>query len=157
MDAAQVDGLPSPTDFSMSIHHALLGVMSIQSDNRLGHTALSAGRDSFLNGLLEAAVCIVENPDEPVILIYADEALPSDYGRFREADDAALPQVVAFALGRPGWVAGADIEIEYAPVTGIAVEPTASPATAFLAFFLSGAMEAGAVGERIRSVWRRAS
>lgn len=158
LDGMRADGLPSPTDFSMSIHHALLGVMSIQSGNRLGHTALSAGRDSFMNGLLEAAACITENPDEPVILIYADQALPDDYQQFREADDAALPLVVAFALGRPGAAASPDIAIEYAPMASAsAAEPTASPAEAFLAFVLSGAPEACAIGERSHWIWRHAS
>ena len=156
LDGVRADGLPSPTDFSMSIHHALLGVMSIQSGNRLGHTALSAGRGSFMNGLLEAAACLAENPGEPVILIYADQALPADYQQFREADDSALPLVVAFALGRPGATANPDIAIDYAPMA-VAAEPTASPAEAFLAFVLSGAPEACAIGERSRWVWRRAS
>ena len=158
LDGMREDGLPSPTDFSMSIHHALLGVMSIQSGNRLGHTALSAGRDSFMNGLLEAAACIAENPDEPVILIYADQALPDDYQQFRESDDAALPLVVAFALGRAGAAAGPNIAIEYSPMaSGSVAEPTASPAEAFLAFVLSGAPEARAIGDRSQWVWRRAS
>lgn len=157
LDGVRVDGLPSPTDFSMSIHHALLGVMSIQSGNRLGHTALSAGRDSFMNGLLEAAACIAEKPGEPVILIYADQALPLDYHQFREADDLALPLVVAFALGSPGATATPDISIDYTPMpAAAAAEPTASPAEAFLAFVLSGASEVRAIGERSQWVWRRA-
>ena len=95
----EVETLPSPTDFSMAIHHALLGLMSIHSDNRLGHTALSAGWESFGAGLLEAAVCIAERPEEPVILIHADEPLPASYAAFREADDTALPLIVALAIG----------------------------------------------------------
>ena len=85
----------------MSIHHALLGILSIHAGNRLGHTALSAGWDSFANGLLEAATCIAERPDEPVILVHGDDKLPPDYDAFREPDDAELPFVAAIALVAP--------------------------------------------------------
>ncbi len=112
------DGVPSPTDFSMSIHHALLGVMSIQSRQPAGsHRPFGRVADSFLNGLLEAAVCIVENPDEPVILIYADQALPSDYGqvsRSRRRCAAAGRGICPGASRRRSRAA--DIEIEYAPI-----------------------------------------
>ncbi|HZB54849.1 MAG TPA: beta-ketoacyl synthase chain length factor, partial [Reyranella sp.] len=115
LDAIEADGMPSPTDFSMAIHHALLGLLSIHTGNRLGHTALSAGQDSFANGLLEAATCIAERPDEPVILVHGDDKLPGDYEAFREPDDAALPVVVALALGAPGGAPGRDVTLELAP------------------------------------------
>ncbi|CAN5922268.1 beta-ketoacyl synthase chain length factor [soil metagenome] len=155
LDAIALDGLPSPTDFSMSIHHALLGLLSIHAGNRLGHTALSAGWDSFANGLLEAAACIAENPQEPVILVHADDRLPAGYDAFREADDAALPLVVAIALGHPGGAPGRDVTLELAPPTATS-PPTASMASDFLRFILSDASSAQAIGRRTQWNWRRA-
>src|SRR5690349_17921743 len=45
----------SPADFSLSVHHALAGLLSIARGNRAGHGAVAAGRDSLWYGLLEAA------------------------------------------------------------------------------------------------------
>jgi hypothetical protein len=154
LDAIEADGMPSPTDFSMAIHHALLGLLSIHTGNRLGHTALSAGQDSFANGLLEAATCIAERPDEPVILVHGDDKLPSGYEAFREADDAALPLVVALALGAPGAVPGRDVTLELAP-DGAEAGPAACMAADFLRFFLSNEPHARASGQRTQWIWRR--
>ena len=154
LDAIEADGMPSPTDFSMAIHHALLGLLSIHTGNRLGHTALSAGWDSFANGLLEAATCIAENPDEPVILVHGDDKLPAGYEAFREADDAALPLVVALALGAPGSAPGCDVTLERAPA-GAAAGPAACMAADFLRFFLSNEPHARASGRRTQWIWRR--
>ena len=156
LDAIEIDGLPSPTDFSMSIHHALLGILSIHAGNRLGHVALSAGWDSFANGLLEAASCIAERPDEPVILVHGDDKLPPDYEAFRESDDAALPLIVAMALGGPGRTPDDDVTIELGTFAHDST-PTASMATDFLRFYLSKAARARANGRRTQWIWRRAS
>jgi beta-ketoacyl synthase-like protein len=154
LDAIEADGMPSPTDFSMAIHHALLGLLSIHTGNRLGHTALSAGQDSFANGLLEAASCIAERPDEPVILVHGDDKLPSSYEAFREPDDAALPVVVALALGAPGRGPGRDVALELAPA-GADSGPAACMAADFLRFFLSNEPHARASGRRTQWSWRR--
>jgi hypothetical protein len=154
LGAIETEGLPSPTDFSMAIHHALLGLLSIHAGNRGGHTALSAGRESFANGLLEATACIAERPNEPVILVHGDEKLPEGYEAFRESDDAALPLVMALALGPPGAKAGNDVTLELAPAATDA-EPTVDMATEFLRFFLSNARCTRAVGRRTSWIWRR--
>lgn len=156
LTAIETEGLPSPTDFSMSIHHALLGLLSIQTGNCLGHTALSGGWDSFASGLLEAATCIAERPQEPVILIHADEPLPPDYTQFGDADAGMLPLVMAVALGGPGSTANDDVTLEVDPPP-VNAPPTASMATDFLHFVLSGAPAVRAVGRRTQWVWRRAA
>jgi hypothetical protein len=146
---------PSPTDFSLSIHHALIGLLSIDARNRAGHTALSAGRDSFGYGLVESAACLAERPDEPVLLIYGDEKLPAEYDAFREADDALLPLVVILALRRPRAEAGAlTLRMN---ARGLDEEQSPSGAHDFLRFLLSGASSAVSVGDRVRWEWRRAA
>jgi len=150
----EAETLPSPTDFSMSIHHALLGLLSIHSDNRLGHTALSAGSSSFGVGLMEAATCVAERPDENVIFVHADDQLPESYAAFREADDADLPLVVALGLGPPIGVPHDDISLQLAPRTANKT-PSLSLATDFLRFFLSKARTARSVDKRSDWIWRR--
>lgn len=146
---------PSPTDFSLSIHHALIGLLSIEARNRAGHTALSAGRDSFGYSLVESASCLAERPDEPVMLIYGDEKLPADYDAFREADDALLPLVVVLAL-RPGRPGTGTLSLRMVARGG---NENQSPSGAhdFLRFLLSGAPSATSVGDRMRWEWRRAA
>lgn len=146
---------PSPTDFSLSIHHALIGLLSIDAKNRAGHTALSAGRDSFGYSLVESAACLAERPDEPVLLIYGDEKLPANYDAFREADDAMLPLVVVLALRRPPAGSGA-LSLRMAARKGDE-DQSASGAHDFLRFLLSGAPSGASVGDRMRWEWRRAA
>jgi hypothetical protein len=146
---------PSPTDFSLSIHHALIGLLSIDAKNRAGHTALSAGRDSFGYCLLESAACLMEHPDEPVLLIYADEKLPAEYDAFREADDAMLPLVVVLALRRPR-PGGAALSFRMAARKRDEDQSASGPHD-FLRFLLSAAPSGASVGDRMRWEWRRAA
>jgi hypothetical protein len=145
---------PSPTDFSLSIHHALIGLLSIDAKNRAGHTALSAGRDSFGYSLVESAACLAERPDEPVLLIYGDEKLPEEYDAFREADDVTLPLVVVLALRRPTGGGGLSLRMA---ARGRDDEQSPSGAHDFLRFLLSGASSGVSVGDRMRWEWRRAA
>ena len=69
----------SPADFSLSVHNALAGLLSIAWGNTAGHTAISAGADSFGYGLLEAVACLKEGPSDPVMLVYFDDLLPQPY------------------------------------------------------------------------------
>jgi hypothetical protein len=140
----------------MAIHHALLGLLSIQADNRLGHTALSAGWDSFASGLLEAVACLAERPDQPVMLIHADQAMPEGYECFAEADDAMLPLVMAVALGRPGLEGADGFTLQVLPAPdGIA--PSPSMAIDFLRFILGREPMARSVGRRMQWVCHRAA
>jgi hypothetical protein len=154
LDAIEADGLPSPTDFSMSVHHALLGVLSIHTANHLGHTALSAGTESFGHGLIEAAACLAERSDEPVILIYADEKLPAPYSAFAGDDDAELPVVLALAIGAPRMRGGADLALDLQNCPTDA-PPSMNMAGDFLRFFLSGDPVGQSTGRRNQWIWRR--
>ena len=70
---------PSPADFSLGVHNALAGLLSVATHNRNGHTALAAGIDSFGFGLLEAVAGLHEAPEHKTILVYFDTPLPQDY------------------------------------------------------------------------------
>ncbi len=48
------DEMLSPTDFSMSVHNAIIGMFSIFTGNKHNHTALAGGESTFESGLLEA-------------------------------------------------------------------------------------------------------
>lgn len=149
--------LPSPAEFSMAVHHGLAGLLSIHAGNRLGHTAIAAGPDSFGFGLMEAAASLAENSQEPVILLYGDEPLPGEYAAFREAGESHLPFVLALALeAAPAGPDGEGDQILFQALPQVAgVSPTASAAHDFLRFLLSGSASASSHGERMSWVWHR--
>jgi Beta-ketoacyl synthase, N-terminal domain len=145
--------LPSPAEFSMVVHHALTGLLSIGADNTRGHTALAAGLDSFGFGLMEAVCCLAERPDEPVLLLYGDEPLPGEYAAFGD-DDVGLPVVVALALRAPRPDDDA-IVFEASPRAELGV-PNSCAAATFLRFLIAAAPAAAAGGCRMDWRWSRA-
>lgn len=149
LESLAAGDLPSPAEFSMSVHHGLTGLLSIHTGNRAGHTALAAGADSFGFGLLEASAILAERPDEPVLLLYGDNPLPEVYGAFRDDGDTGLPMVCALLLE-----AGDDIVFHTTPNRDGAA-PAPSAVSDFLRFLLSGERTAISVGTRMAWTWRR--
>jgi hypothetical protein len=146
--------LPSPAEFSMSVHNGLAGLLSIHLGNTRGHTALAAGVDTFGFGLIEAAARLVEQPSEPVLLFFGDEPLPGEYDVFGE-DDVDLPLVVALALQAPA--AGDDGILFDAVPRSAGTQPSTAAPIDFLRFLLSGAQSAVSEGARMTWTWRRAA
>ena len=146
--------LPSPADFSMSVHNGLAGLLSIHLGNTRGHTALAAGLDTFGFGLMEAAARLVEQPSEPVLLLYGDEPLPGEFDMFGD-DDVDLPLVVALALQTP---TREDDSISFHAVPrGAGGRPSTAAPIDFLRFLLSGTQSAVSEGARMTWTWRRAA
>lgn len=154
LGALDREELPSPAEFSMVVHHALTGLLSIGSGNTHGHTALAAGLDTFGFGLLEAVSCLAENPDQPVLFLYGDEELSGPYATFG-GDDAELPMVVALALRIP-QPSDDTIVFEAAPRAELG-SPSVSVATSFLRFLLAEAPLATVEGCRMDWRWSRAA
>jgi beta-ketoacyl synthase-like protein len=154
LQALDAGELPSPAEFSMVVHHALIGLLSIGVGNTRGHTALAAGLDSFGFGLIEAVTCLIERPQEPVLLLYGDEALAGEYAPFAD-DDVGLPVVVALALRAPQT--GDDVIVfEASPRAQLGV-PNGCAAVAFLRFLITAAQSAAAEGCRMDWRWSRAA
>ncbi len=98
MRAAQAGEPASPSEFSLSVHHAMAGLLSIARTNRAGHTAVAAGAESLAAGLLEAAVGLGLPESEAgasgragALLMHLDEPLPAPF-------DVLLPPAPACAL-----------------------------------------------------------
>lgn len=92
LDAIVTDDPLSPTTFSLSVHNALLGLWGIVRQDRSPTLALAAGEASFAWGLVEGMSRSLDEPDQNVILLYADEPLPGPYAAFE--DTGALPVVM---------------------------------------------------------------
>jgi hypothetical protein len=144
---------PSPADFSLSVHNALAGLLSIAWCNGAGHTAIAAGRESFAFGLLEAAVCLLTRPEEAILLVYFDEPLLEEYAAFGEDDDASLALALLLA---PARGSGDDVVLSFEPKNrGEPGRPSAALALDFLRFMLSGGSEGASPGDTLRWRWRR--
>ena len=146
---------PSPAEFSLSVHNALAGLLSIARKNDAGHTAVAAGSDSFGFGLLEAAACLAATPDEPILLAYFDEPLPDEYAEFRDGEEAGLALALLLTPGRGD---GSDLIVscEVKRAGDPARPPPTQQALDFLHFLLSGEGERMSPGGNVRWRWRRA-
>ncbi len=87
----------SPAEFSMSVHHSLLALLSLATKNKNGHTALAAGKQSLAMWFCEALASLGEHPTTPVLLVYYDVALPGEYAEIDP--DPSLNAVYALLLG----------------------------------------------------------
>ena len=85
-DAALGEDL-SPTQFALSVHNATTGLFSIATANTAPTTTISAGNNTFVEGLIEASMqCQQENTS--VIYTYCDFDVPQEYRQFEECNPA---------------------------------------------------------------------
>lgn len=142
----------SPAEFSLSVHNALAGLLSIAWHNRAGHTTIAAGADSFRSALIEAASSLIEQPDEPVLLVYFEDRLPGPYGEVADSDDTCVALAMVLAAPRH---AASDVILELAPCATVAAAEAASDqARAFLRFLLTDEPAGGSGSEPPDRRWR---
>src|SRR5262249_54604139 len=145
--------LPSPAEFSMVVHHALTGLLSIGAGNTRGHTALAAGLDTFGFGVMQAVACLPDQPHESVLALYRDDALPAESAAFAHGH-VGLPVLVALALRAPQ--AGDDVIVFEASPRAALGAPSCCAAAAFLRFLSTAAPSAAVGGCRMDWRWSRA-
>jgi hypothetical protein len=146
---ADEDG-PSPADFSLGVHNALAGLLSICAHNHSGHTAVAAGVDSFGFGLLEAAACLREQPEQPIILVYYDAVLPAGYP---DTVPSCAEVTLALALALVPS-ARTSRRVVMSAIPRAHAEPGEAAAAVFLRFLRTMAPEASAAGEHMIWHWR---
>ncbi|SEH49882.1 beta-ketoacyl synthase chain length factor [Magnetospirillum fulvum] len=149
LSSLAASGEVSPAGFSLSVHHALAGLLSIAADNRAGHTAVAAGGESFGYGCLEAATSLAEGIDR-VLLLHFDEALPESYAEIGGGAEDSLALALLLAPNRDDGV-GERIALGLAP--------SDPPGTDSLAHCVATLLEGGgsetrAAGERLTWTWQ---
>ena len=85
----------SPTQFSLSVHNAVIGLWSILRGETSEMTALAAAGDGLEHGVLEAAALLNEGAPA-VLLILSEEEPPEDYVQW--IDDVPFAYAVALLL-----------------------------------------------------------
>lgn len=97
-DICSGDGV-SPTAFSLSVHNAIAGQLSIVFENRAPMLALAPTQQGALPALLEAIGLLAENADRDVVVALFDEPLPELFDKFAPSPTAAT--CIALRLSRP--------------------------------------------------------
>jgi hypothetical protein len=141
----------SPTDFSLAVHNMLAGILSIATNNQLGHTAMAAGVDTFSFGVLECLTRLQDDPDTPVLLIVVDEPLPEEYGDLASTSEQSV--ALAIMMASPTISHGGDLySAEMIPGSTGASGPR-SQAESFVHFLNEDQHDGVTEGQRIGWRW----
>ena len=105
----------SPTQFSLSVHNAVIGLWSILRGETSEMTALAAAGDGLEYGAFEAAALLAEGAPA-VLLVVTEEQPPHAYARW--IDDVPFPYAVGLLL-TPGneWQLSLNIDTQGAQRT----------------------------------------
>lgn len=85
----------SPTQFSLSVHNAVIGLWSIMRGSTSEMTALAAAGDGLEHGVFEAATLLAEGAPA-VLLVVTEEQPPQAYAQW--IDDVPFPYAVGLLL-----------------------------------------------------------
>lgn len=85
----------SPMNFSLAVHNAIPGILSIHSSNTANITSLAALEESLVPALLEAAGLLQEGHDR-VLCLFADVPIPAIYQS--SCPEPAAPYAASFVL-----------------------------------------------------------
>lgn len=83
----------SPTSFSLSVHNAIPGLLSINTKNKASVNAISAGKDSFFMGLVDAYAKLKLNDLGKILVLHTDLDLPELFLEFK--DEQQIPNAFA--------------------------------------------------------------
>ncbi|NDL65632.1 beta-ketoacyl synthase chain length factor [Acerihabitans arboris] len=138
---------PSPTDFAMSVHNAAVGSLTIVSKAPLVSTSLSAGEDSFQQGLVEAQV-FLHSGYQRVLLVDFDNTIPAFYRPHLPGQTPDYPYAVALLL-----TAGETLHCRSQRLDEPSPPRDLPQSLAFLHGWLSGETAFNVSGERLRWHW----
>lgn len=138
----------SPTDFTMSVHNSAVGHLTIAAQKPLVSSSLSAGIDTFQQGLCEV-IGLLQAGYQRVLMVDFDGMLPEFY-------HPALPHKM------PTWAYAVALVFEAGETlccvsqTGSAgEEPELPQSLQFLQHYLSAAPTFAIPGERLMWHWSR--
>lgn len=135
----------SPAAFSVSVHNAVAGLLSIAKNARGPHTALSAQDLPFTMGALEAWAQLRAGAERVLLVVY-DYPLPAVY-QYPE------PPAPPFALALELSLAGADLQLM--PASGPGVTPDPVEPLHWLRWWLAGDAALQLNGQQGAWLWRR--
>ncbi|EKY3198470.1 beta-ketoacyl synthase chain length factor [Cronobacter turicensis] len=138
----------SPTDFAMSVHNSAVGNLTIAASQPLVSSSLSAGVDTFQQGLCEV-MCLMQAGYQRVLMVDFDGALPEFYHGRVPQNMPVFAYAVALVI-EPGDA----LRCQTQPCAP-APEPALSQSLQFLRHCLRDQSEFTLQGERMLWHWSR--
>jgi len=86
----------SPTHFALSVHNSTTGLFGIATKNKAATTTISAGKNSFTEGLVEASMQAKQDSTD-VLYVYCDFPVPEEYSQFEQSSPALCIAMVISA------------------------------------------------------------
>ncbi|QIK15892.1 beta-ketoacyl synthase chain length factor [Leclercia sp. 29361] len=139
----------SPTDFAMSVHNSAVGNLTIAARQPIVSSSLSAGMDTFQQGLCEV-LSLLHAGYSRVLMVDFDGALPDFYRPALPAQMPTWPYAMALVIE-----AGDTLRCETQPA-GCNQEPPLPQSLQFLRHYLRDDRQFAVPGERLRWQWTRA-
>lgn len=139
----------SPTDFAMSVHNSAVGNLTIAARQPIVSSSLSAGMDTFQQGLCEV-LCLLHVGYRRVLMVDFDGTLPDFYRAALPAQMPGWPYALALVIE-----AGDALRCETQPVRCVE-EPSLPQSLQFLHHYLRDDRQFVVPGERLLWQWTRA-
>lgn len=160
-DLAQDEEL-SPTHFSLSVHNAIGGLLSITRKDPSSITALACGFEDISSALLEAQAILSEQGCAQVLCLIYDEPIPEVYRTHGMPQDELIlpsfPYAVAFMLERAPSTSSLQVDLRLcradAANAGTA-EGDEPQALTLMRWLLTDAPQLKLVGLRNTWLWSR--
>lgn len=92
----------SPMAFSLAVHNAAAGLLGQIRGDRTAHTALAAGRDTLLAGLIDGYARLATDCKRPIALLFGDWPLPEIYRRYTDLECGGTAMALLIRWQRPG-------------------------------------------------------
>ncbi|HEY3984551.1 beta-ketoacyl synthase chain length factor [Cedecea sp.] len=139
----------SPTDFALSVHNSSVGNLTIAAKKPITSASLSAGKDTFQQGLCEV-ICLLQAGYQKVLMVDFDGQLPTFYHPHIAPQMPTWPYAVALV-----FEAGSSLRCstQKSEATG---EPTLPQSLLFLQHYLNDCSAFTLPGERVEWQWSRA-
>ena len=138
----------SPTDFALSVHNSSVGNLTIAAKQPIVSSSLSAGRDSFQQGLSEV-LSLLQAGYQRVLMVDFDGFLPEFYHPQLPAEMPTWPYAVALVID-----AGDEWQCETQPAIA-GNETTLPQSMLFLQHYLQNVDTFSLPGERVQWRWSR--
>lgn len=106
------DGEILPAPFSLSVFNTPPAVASIALNITAGYSAIYPEKNLFEEGFVYGASIIFSGDADSVILVFADERLPSEYAVIADPAENTQPCGAAFVLSGTGDSGSLEIDID---------------------------------------------
>ena len=136
----------SPTDFALSVHNSAVGNLTIAAKKPIVSSSLSAGRDTFQQGLCEV-IGLLQAGYQRVLMVDFDGFLPEFYHPQLPPDMPTWPFAVALVIE-----SGDSWQCETRPHSAQS-ETTLPQSLLFLQHYLQDARAFTLPGERVQWQW----